>query len=163
MGGFYGGLRLSTAERYDCETDQWSLIAPMNKKRTFASAAVLNDKIYVAGGDDGNNCINYLNSVEVYDPDTNRWTFVAPMLFEREDFSCVAFHGCLYALGGCNETSSDLSTEKYDPAEDKWTEIPGMVIPSYCSKVEVIDDKILHAVSYHLLTELVPGGREEIL
>ncbi|XP_021934989.1 kelch-like protein 10 isoform X3 [Zootermopsis nevadensis] len=103
MGGFYGGLRLSTAERYDCETDQWSLIAPMNKKRTFASAAVLN--------------------------------------------------------GGCNETSSDLSTEKYDPAEDKWTEIPGMVIPSYCSKVEVIDDKILHAVSYHLLTELVRSSK----
>ncbi|XP_021927989.1 kelch-like protein 10, partial [Zootermopsis nevadensis] len=139
MGGFYGGLHLSTAERYDCETDQWSLIAPMNTGREDASAAVLNNKIYVAGGRHDK---NFLNSVEVYDTDIDQWTFVAPMLSGRGRFSCVEFLGCLYAVGGHNKTSDDLSTEKYDLAEDKWTEIPGMVVQSSCIKVEVIDDKI---------------------
>ncbi|XP_021937484.1 kelch-like protein 10 [Zootermopsis nevadensis] len=130
---------LRTAERYDCKTNQWSWIAPMNTGRSSASAAVLNDKIYVAGGSYYKNC---LNSVEVYDPDTDRWTFVGPMLSERRSLSCVAFHGFLYALGGLNETSSLLSTEKYDPTEDTWTEIPGMNVYSDYLNAEVFDDTI---------------------
>ncbi|XP_021937137.1 kelch-like protein 10 isoform X2 [Zootermopsis nevadensis] len=96
MGGQDGSRIHRTVERYDCKTNKWSLINPMNKQRARARAAVLNDKIYVAGGV---NCYGYLNSVEVYDPDTNRWTFVAPMLSVHLLFSCVEFHGCLYALG----------------------------------------------------------------
>ncbi|XP_021940447.1 kelch-like protein 10 isoform X2 [Zootermopsis nevadensis] len=128
-----------TAERYDCKTNQWSLIAPMNTGRFNGSAAVLNDKIYVAGGCKGEKS---LDSVEFYDPDTNRWTYVARMLSRRERFSCVAFHGCLYALGGRNKSSSDLSTEKYDPAEDTWTEIPAMNFYAHELNAEVIDDTI---------------------
>ncbi|XP_021934032.1 kelch-like protein 10 [Zootermopsis nevadensis] len=128
-----------TAERYDCKTNQWSWIAPMNEERYNASATVLNDKIYVAGGSFH---ISIITSVEVYDPDTNRWTYVAPMLSGRAALSCVAFHGCLYALGGYNETPSELSTEKYDPAEDTWTEMPCMNSKYEYVKAEVIDDTI---------------------
>ncbi|XP_021937601.1 kelch-like protein 10 [Zootermopsis nevadensis] len=111
----------------------------MKKRRLSASAAVLNDKIYVAGG---NNCNGFLNSVEVYNPDTDQWTFVAPMHSGRSNFSCVAFHGCLYALGGDDETSDELSAEKYDPAKDTWTMIAGMnFYADYCN-AEVIDDTI---------------------
>jgi hypothetical protein len=45
-------------------------------------------------------------------------------------------------VGGINETPSELSTEKYDPAEDTWTEIPAMNLNSYDLNVEVIDDMI---------------------
>ncbi|KDR09720.1 Kelch-like protein 17 [Zootermopsis nevadensis] len=64
------------------------------------------------------------------------------MLSERRSLSCVAFHGFLYALGGLNETSSLLSTEKYDPTEDTWTEIPGMNVYSDYLNAEVFDDTI---------------------
>ncbi|KDR15171.1 kelch-like protein 10 [Zootermopsis nevadensis] len=140
MGGLDGRLRLKTAETYDCKTNQWSWIAPMNRERRSASAAVLNDNIYVAGGVTGVH--RYGNSVEVYDPDTNKWTFVAPMLSRRASFSCVAFHGCLYALGGQNRTSGQLTTEKYDPAEDTWTEMPAMNFYSTDLHAEVINDMI---------------------
>jgi kelch-like protein 10 len=42
-----GGLfwKLKTVERYDCKSNQWSLIAPMNVEKTYASATVLNGKV----------------------------------------------------------------------------------------------------------------------
>ncbi|KDQ71564.1 Kelch-like ECH-associated protein 1 [Zootermopsis nevadensis] len=118
----------------------------MNTERHSTSAAVLNDKIYVAGGRDGKNK-KYLNSVEVYDPDTNRWTFVAPMHYRRTVHSCVAFHGCLYVLGGCNDKSCRFRIEKYDAAEDTWTEIPWNIFYSGCT--EVIDDMIFVILNYY--------------
>ncbi|KDR07880.1 Kelch-like protein diablo [Zootermopsis nevadensis] len=96
MGGRHYRLVYRSVERYDCKSNQWSFISPMNTQRASAAAAVLNDKIYVAGGIDDT---DFLNTVEVYDPDTDRWTFVAPMLSERRWFACVPFHGYLYALG----------------------------------------------------------------
>ncbi|KDQ71532.1 kelch-like protein 10 [Zootermopsis nevadensis] len=82
-------------------------------------------------------------TVEVYDPVTNRWTFVAPMLCGRRNHCCVAFHGSLYVLGGDNSTYNKLITEKYDPAEDTWTEIPHINYHSTCLKAEVIDKLIV--------------------
>ncbi|XP_021935886.1 kelch-like protein 20 [Zootermopsis nevadensis] len=37
----------NTAERYDCKANQWSWIAPMNKKRFEPRAAVLNAQVPV--------------------------------------------------------------------------------------------------------------------
>jgi hypothetical protein len=42
MGGRDICCEQNTAERYDCKTNQWSLIAPMNTKRSHASATSLN-------------------------------------------------------------------------------------------------------------------------
>ncbi|XP_021942047.1 kelch-like protein 10 [Zootermopsis nevadensis] len=111
----------------------------MNSQRCNASAAVLNDKIYIAGASNG---YDSFNSVEVYDPDTNRWTYVAPMHSERAGHSCIVFRGSLYVLGGHNRTSCQLSTEKYDPAEDTWTEIRDMNVPGTNFNAEVIDDTL---------------------
>jgi hypothetical protein len=44
--------------------------------------------------------------------------------------------------GGWNETSFELSTEKYDPAEDTWTEIPAMNVYECYLNAEVINDMI---------------------
>lgn len=46
MGGFDGHHRLSSAEKYDCERNQWTMIAPMHSQRSDACAAVLNGKQY---------------------------------------------------------------------------------------------------------------------
>lgn len=50
----------------------------MNHKRACITPAVLNGKIYVAGGfgSDG-------TSMERYDPETNKWTILTPMKQRR--------------------------------------------------------------------------------
>jgi kelch-like protein 10 len=45
MGGSTGYQILQSAERYDCKTNVWSLIAPMNIDRLSGSATELNGKV----------------------------------------------------------------------------------------------------------------------
>lgn len=49
MGGFNGINRLSTAEKYDPYTNQWTFIKSMGTLRSDACACVLNNKIYITG------------------------------------------------------------------------------------------------------------------
>ena len=50
----------------------WDEAAPLQTARHMHAATVLDGKIYVIGGHDGN---DYLTSVEVYDPTTNSWSY----------------------------------------------------------------------------------------
>lgn len=54
------------------------MIAPMHQNRASIKPAVLDGKIYVAGGygSDG-------TSMERYDPNTDTWTMLAPMKQRR--------------------------------------------------------------------------------
>jgi len=47
MGGFDGHHRLGSAEKYNFERNQWTMIAPMTSQRSDACAAVMNGKYYV--------------------------------------------------------------------------------------------------------------------
>jgi kelch-like protein 10 len=67
--GYDGHRDLNTAERYDYQTSQWSMIAPTNEELFEASAAALNSKVYNTGGFDGE---VQLNLAEVYDPEFNQ-------------------------------------------------------------------------------------------
>lgn len=44
MGGFNGRTRMNSVEKYDPVLNQWELLTPMNKQRSDASAASLNNK-----------------------------------------------------------------------------------------------------------------------
>jgi len=44
MGGFDGHHRLGSAEKYNFERNQWTMIAPMTSQRSDACAAVMNGK-----------------------------------------------------------------------------------------------------------------------
>jgi kelch-like protein 10 len=124
MGGFDGSVALNTAERYDYQTNQWSMIAPMNEKRCSAGGAVLNGKIYITGGYND----RVLNSAEVYDPEVNQWTLIREMTFARSFACCIAYHGYVHTIGGFKPAgfSTTSSGEKYDPTTNTWTQIPDM-------------------------------------
>jgi hypothetical protein len=51
----------------------------------------------------------------------------------------------------CRRTERDiiLSTEKYDPAEETWTEIPAMNFNDYELNAEVMDDMIFVICNYY--------------
>lgn len=49
IGGHDGHNRLRTAEVYDPETNQWTLLASMTNRRSDADCCVVNDNIYVVG------------------------------------------------------------------------------------------------------------------
>lgn len=64
LGGYNGQERQNTVERYDPETNQWTMITPMNSQRSDAHACTLNNMIYITGGN--NYKINKIKYTYIY-------------------------------------------------------------------------------------------------
>lgn len=61
VGGWCSGDAIASVERFDPQTVDWKMVAPMSKRRCGVGVAVLNDLLYAVGGHDGQ---SYLNSIE---------------------------------------------------------------------------------------------------
>lgn len=75
MGGWCSGDAIASVERFDPQSGEWKMVAPMSKRRCGVGVAVLHDLLYAVGGHDGQ---SYLNSIERYDPQTNQWYVLTP-------------------------------------------------------------------------------------
>jgi len=67
---------VDTCEKYNVADNQWTMIAPVKKKRYAASAVgFTNNKIYLFGGrSDFNNTM--VNDIEEFNVDTNEWNIL---------------------------------------------------------------------------------------
>lgn len=65
---------LDLVEYYDPDDDAWEEADSMNVRRANPGVGVLDNKIYVLGGENNNG--DYLQSVEVYDQSNGIWTVV---------------------------------------------------------------------------------------
>ena len=106
----------------------WENVAKMSTRRFSPGMAVLNDKIYVAGGfgdlGHGSVCGVALRTVECFDPRTHTWSYVADMNIARYCHALVSCHGKLFAIGGRDVDGSYFeNAEVYDPNTDTWTEL----------------------------------------
>ena len=118
-GGYDGSNYLSSCELYDSKLMQSSLIAPLNKKRSGAAAATIDNTVYVFGGYDG----SYHGDGEEYDRRTDKWTLLDQhMSVARCDLAAATVGNAVYLLGG------DLSfmnytdvVECYDCVTNKFT------------------------------------------
>ena len=89
------GRTVNSLERYDASTNEWEeeAVAPMPTARTYVCTAVLDGKLYAAGGEiEANGAPS--NLVERYDPSTNAWKEVAPLSTPRAGLALVS--GCIY-------------------------------------------------------------------
>uniref|UniRef100_A0A1A9WIL6 Kelch-like protein diablo n=1 Tax=Glossina brevipalpis TaxID=37001 RepID=A0A1A9WIL6_9MUSC len=124
VGGWCLGNAIASVERFDPQTNDWKMMAPMGKGRCGVGVAVLNDLLYAVGGHDGQ---NYLNSIERYDPQTNQWSCdVAPTTSCRTSVGVAVLDGFLYAVGGQDGVQCLNHVERYDPKENKWAEVTPM-------------------------------------
>ncbi|OQV16556.1 Kelch-like protein 20 [Hypsibius exemplaris] len=124
VGGWCSGDAISTVERYDPQTNEWKLMAPMAKRRCGVGVAVVGDLLYAVGGHDGQ---SYLNSVERYDPQTNQWSGdVSPTSSCRTSVGVAVMDGFLYAVGGQDGVSCLNLVERFDPAANRWSKVAPM-------------------------------------
>lgn len=84
-------------EMYDPESNTWTVKEPMLSKRSGFASTVVNDKIYIFGGE---GIREYLSTVEKYDPLTDVWTNEPSMPSERIGLEAVAVDNKIYAIGG---------------------------------------------------------------
>jgi len=125
VGGWCSGDAIASVERYDPISNEWHMMAPMNKRRCGVGVAVLNDLLYAVGGHDGH-C--YLNSIERYDPQTNQWCQdVASTTSCRTSVGVAVLDTFLYAVGGQDGVSCLNYVERYDPSTNRWSKIAPML------------------------------------
>lgn len=105
VGGREGGIpsHEPTVFIYNPDDDSYAEGAPMLTSRGGAAGCVLDDKIYVLGGEgyDGDDT-GVFPHVEAYDPATDTWEALAPMPTPRHGMGAAALDGVIYVPGGAD-------------------------------------------------------------
>ena len=104
----------------------WVELPPMHHARAAGAAAVVGDKIVVAGGQANHQLVA---PTEVFDG--TKWTDVAAIPTPRDHLAAVADSRYFYAVGG-RALSADKNlgaVERYDPAANQWTRLPALPTP----------------------------------
>lgn len=111
---------------YDALTNKWTKGARMNTARSWFAAAVVGDKVFVAGGQ-GNT--KFLDSAEVYDLQTDSWKMLSSMAVVRSSCHGVALDGQFWVIAGEYQKSYQKSSaEVYDAVTDSWRFVPNMYL-----------------------------------
>ncbi len=106
---------------YNPQLNSWSDVAPMRfQHANTAAVGVINDKIYVAGGNGPN--MNQ-TELEVYDPALNTWTQLPSMSVPRNHTGGGVINGKFYVVGGRPGDTAARALEVYDPALNSWTRL----------------------------------------
>ncbi|MBI4178410.1 M4 family metallopeptidase [bacterium] len=118
-------------EIFEPSQSRWTRGQPMPTVRFGASSAVLDGKIYVAGGFDA--LTDATGKLEVYDPATDRWKELRSMPTPRAYLKLVAMNGSLFAIGGRDmftyPAAQEAMVERYNPATDLWERVQDMPTP----------------------------------
>jgi hypothetical protein len=145
------GNALSTMERYDVLSGQWSTVTAMSTRRHNFSACAVMGEVYVTGGEDEDN--SPLPSVEKYSPPSNTWSVVSSLPEPRSDHAQVAVGSTLYVLGGFVGVEPDISASvhKLDTLQGIWNTVAPMPAPRYDFAACVVgrDIYVFGGISYN--------------
>ncbi|CAN6997474.1 hypothetical protein IGI04_018823 [Brassica rapa subsp. trilocularis] len=110
---------------YNARTNKWHRAPDMLRKRHFFGSCVINNCLYVAGGE-CEGIQRTLRSAEVYDPNKNRWSFVADMSTAMVPLIGVVYDKKWFLKGlGSHQ---QVMSEAYDPETNSWRPVSdGMV------------------------------------
>ncbi|AOP31666.1 kelch-like protein [Skunkpox virus] len=97
-----GGIKLNGESSnqvlsIDIVTKKLTIEPPLNDKKISAATAVINGRIYVIGGRDGQ---NYLNTVESWRPGERKWRYEIPINYKRSDCAAVSVNNTIFVTGG---------------------------------------------------------------
>lgn len=112
--------------RYNPRTNRWRRLPPAPTPRAAHAAAVIRNRLYIAGG---SNDTGSLRSLEVYDFKRRRWRS-GPSLPgpARNHTTGVASGGRFYVLAG-RDSSNFATAERYVPRRRVWQALPDMRTP----------------------------------
>ena len=110
---------------FNKEANLWLHLGEMDLPAYCHCVAVLNDFLYVVGGQEmfDNNGSTAMSNVYRYDPRFNCWMKMMNMLETRTDFHVSAIDGYLYAIAGRNHTGPLSSAERFKVDQNRWEPI----------------------------------------
>ena len=147
-------------ESYDVLKDCWNIESSLQNKRAYAMSEVIDDKIYIIGGYDGNKT---LKSVECYDIKTKTVTTKADMPYKNGSKKSYINNGLIHVIGGFPNseegTSQIHALQIYNPNTDAWS--TKFTIPTtrwYVDSV-LVDNKMFFFGGNYRLGAPYPGAR----
>jgi len=102
---------------------RWAPVPNMLQSRKFAASAVVDDLIFVVGGEGGQ---DICSSGECFEPRSGTWTEISPMNRARLGHAMVTTCGDLFCMGGYDGERALRSAERYFVSTDTWSAIPAM-------------------------------------
>jgi N-acetylneuraminic acid mutarotase len=143
---------------YDPATDQWTALPDAPHIRDHCEAAVVDNKLYVAGGRntsfrDPNNKITFFSQtvleVDCYDFISGKWsTLTAKLPMGTGGGSMVNLNGSLYYMGGERATETERNTSRKNTfylnmaIPEKWVETDSLKLPRNGMSATVLNNKI---------------------
>ena len=148
--GHYDG-HVAWLDEYDPRTNAWKRLPDAPRTRDHITAAVVGDKLYLAGGRNSTARINRvlettIAEVDVYDFKIGRWTTLpatANIPTQRAGATAVTQGGKVWIIGG--ETVQLLAhneAEALDPKTNTWTAGPRLKQGRHGTQAVVHDEKI---------------------
>ena len=126
FGGFANaGENIKNSWTYNPANDTWNTISDMNSEHGVSNAQVVNDKMYVIGGIEGNPNLETektTGKVEMYSPQNNTWTAKEELPYPVSGHKSIVYNENILVFGGDNTNY----IQQYNPAENAWTIMQGM-------------------------------------
>lgn len=136
-------------DEFDPYTGSWKKLPNSPEARDHFQAAVIDDKLYVAGGrrsgSEGNGFAGTVKSTNVYDFKTQTWKILPSIPTPRAGTATAILNENLVILGGesdAQEAAHD-EVEVLDIASGKWKSLPSMNKGRHGTQAISLDDKII--------------------
>lgn len=117
--------RVATDQVWRVVNSRWTELPPLPTPRAAAVAAVVGDRIIVAGGVDAAG--KPLSRTDIYDG--TAWQPGADIPTSRQLAAATSDGRLVYVAGGRSGTADLATVEAYDPAADTWTTLPPLPQP----------------------------------
>jgi Kelch motif/Galactose oxidase, central domain len=113
--------------RFDPKTRRWSPMPKSPIARAAAGAAVLDHRLYVAGGRSDTQLT--IATLAIFDFRTGHWSLGPSLKHPREHVAGVAANGAFWLFGGRALGEGNFtSVERYRPGAPSWQELPPMPV-----------------------------------
>jgi len=113
---------------YYLRRNTWESLPPMKQKRRFCRAALIDDEIYITGGQNEKyyyhreywNDDNVLSSVEIFNIRKKSWTSGPAMISPHEGHATVTVGSKLFVLGGSGGRKCECLETSWEMLESSW-------------------------------------------
>ena len=120
---FEGGTR--NGQSYSVATGEWKALPPLLTARGLAAACVVDGRLCVVGGCDGN---QILSSAEEYIAAEQRWQSLPDTPLPVAGAAAVEWQGKLLVIGGyVLRGASSAAVQEYDLVSRNWRQLPSLI------------------------------------
>ncbi|XP_033903362.3 kelch-like protein 22 [Acipenser ruthenus] len=146
----FGGMYSSRSETLSDEakflnpvTGEWrSLTAAQAPRMSNQGIAIINNFVYLIGGDNNTRGFRAESRCWRYDPRHDRWFQIQSMQQQHADHCVCALGGYLYTIGGRDYHNELKVVERYDPQTNTWEFVDPLKQEVYAHAGAVLDGKI---------------------